>query len=80
MLGGCIFLCQKQRGLHFPRAKLRGGCIFEVDFGRGLHFQKREEDFSNINNDLSIYSSIESTSISPDMSLGSKESLSSDNR
>ena len=41
MLGGCIFLCQKQRGLHFQKPKFGGGCIFEVDFCKGLHFEKK---------------------------------------
>ena len=65
-------------GVAFFYNKNRGGCIFEVDFGRGLHFKNEQEGFVNINNDLSIYNSIESTSISPDINFGNSESLNSD--
>ena len=65
-------------GVAFFYNKNRGGCIFEVDFGRGLHFKNEQEGFVNINNDLSIYSSIESTSISHDISLGNSEFLRDD--
>ena len=62
-------------GVAFFYAKNKGGCIFKEQNLEGVAFWKREEDFSNINNDLSIYNSIESTSISPDISLGKSESL-----